>query len=230
MKKRRSLFVTMIFILGLASFNSVLSQEDSDSKFGIGADIYSNFIWRGLKFGTGPAFQPSIKYSTEWLTLGAWGSVDFSGYQETDLNFSFSLPAGISVGMTDYYLPPSKYFNYSNSKGSHAFEINLGFSIANFNLSGNYILNQAGGIGSLGGDKYFQAGYSFKHFNLFLGAGDGWYTYDPETGKDKFTVCNLGLGTSKDIKVTESFSIPVIGQLIFNPDKEQLYIVIGFTL
>jgi hypothetical protein len=71
---------------------------------------------------------------------------------------------------------------------------------------------------------YFQAGYSFTYFNLFVGAGDGWHTSDGE-----FALCNVGIGTSKTIKLTETFSIPVIGQVILNPEKEQLFVVVGFS-
>ncbi|MCX6326243.1 MAG: hypothetical protein NT144_06275 [Bacteroidia bacterium] len=229
MKIRSRLFVTIVVAMGLSSFISVFSQEDPVSEFSAGADIYSNYIWRGTKFGTGPAIQPTIKYSGSSFTAGAWGSVDFSGYQEADLYFYFSLPAGLSLGLTDYYYPGLNYFDYSDTSGSHAFEINLGLSKGNFSLAANYILNKAGGAASLGGDKYFEAKYSFKSFNLFIGAGDGWHTYNSATGKDKFAICNLGLGTSKIIKVTDTFSIPVTGQLLFNPDKEQMYIVVGFT-
>jgi len=230
MKKRSRLFFTMIIVIGSTFLIPVYSQEEPVSKLSLGADIYSNYIFRGTKYGTGPAIQPAIKYTGSLLNVGAWGSVDFSGYQEVDLYFFISLPAGISLGMTDYYYPELEYFDYSATSGSHAFEINLGFSKGKLNLTGNYIVNQARGAGSLGGDKYLQAGYSFKYFNLFVGAGDGWHTYDPDTSEDKFAVCNLGLGTTKTINITNSFSIPVIGQLIFNPDKEQLFIVVGFTL
>jgi len=213
-----------------ASFDTAISQDDNDSKFGTGVDFYSNYVWRGTKYGTGPAVQPAVKYSGRIFTAGAWGSTDFNGYQEADLYFSFSLPAGISLGMTDYYYPGLKYFDYSDSTGSHVYEINASFSKGNFILNGNYSINKAGGAGSQGGDLYFQAGYTFKYFNLFIGAGDGWHTYDPATGEDKFAVCNLGIGTTKEIRVTDTFSIPVIGQVIFNPDKEQMFIVVGFIL
>lgn len=220
----------MILILGLLSAQPIYSQNDTMSKFSVNADFYSSYIWRGCKYGTGPAVQPAIKYNGRLVTIGAWGSFDFSGYQETDLYFSIPLPAGFSVGMSDYYYPGLKYFDYSDTSGSHVFEANLGYIKGNLSLSANFIFNEAGGAGSLGWDKYFQAAYTFKTFNLFIGAGDGWHTFDPKTGKDKFTICNLGLGTSKDIKVTEYFRIPVTGQLIFNPDKEQMFIVVGFTL
>jgi len=114
--------------------------------------------------------------------------------------------------------------------GSHAFELNLGFARNNLDLEADYIFNEAGGIGSAGQDLYFQAGYSFRSFSLFAGAGNGWLTYDPETNLSKFNICNLGLEVSRTIKITETFEVPVLGQLIFNPDREQLFVVVGFTL
>jgi len=211
------------------SFDAAFSQEESDSKFGAGADFYSNYIWRGTKYGTGPVIQPSVKYSGKILTAGAWASTDFNGFQEADLFFSIALPAGFNAGMTDYYYSGLDYFDYSQTTGSHVYEINVGFVKAGFSFSGNYIFNKAGGAGSLGGDKYFQGGYSFSYFNLFVGAGDGWHTYDPGTGEGKFAICNIGLGAIKTIKVTDTFLIPVSGQVILNPDKEQMFIIVGFS-
>jgi len=210
-------------------FDTANGQEVSDSKFSAGADFYSNYIWRGTKYGDGPVIQPSVKYSGSIFTAGAWASTDYNGFQEADLYFSISLPAGFSAGMTDYYYSGLEYFDYSKATGSHAFEINVGFAKSGFSISGNYILNEAGSAGSLGGDKYFQAGYSFSYFSLFLGAGDGWHTYDANTGEDKFAICNIGVGAVKAIKVTETFNIPVSGQVILNPDKEQMFIVVGFS-
>lgn len=212
-------------------FSSVVSgQNDTISKLTLNADFYSNYVWRGTRFGTGPAIQPSMKYNGKVLIAGAWGSFDFAGYQETDLFVVVNLPKGFSVGLTDYYFFGNKYFDFSEKSGSHAIETTAGFNNGKFNLSLNCIPNKAGGAGSMGWDKYIQAGYTFKTFNIFLGAGDGWHTFDPGSGKAKFTVCNAGLGTTKTIKVSDSFTIPVVGQLVFNPDKQQMFIVIGFTL
>ena len=206
-------------------FLNAYSQEEGKSAFSAGADFYSSYIFRGTKLGTGPAVQPLVKFNTGLFTAGGWGSFDFNGYQEADLFFTFNLPGGFTLGMTDYYLADLEYFEFSKSSGSHAYEINGGFTKAGLTLAANYILNEAGGIGSQGGDLYFQATYSFKYFSLFLGAGNGWHTTDT-----KFNICNLGLGTSVKIKITESFSIPVVGQVILNPEREKMYIVVGFTL
>jgi hypothetical protein len=59
---------------------------------------------------------------------------------------------------------------------------------------------------------------------LFAGGGNGWHTKDGE-----FDLCNVGISTTKEIKLSDSFSIPVSGQIIVNPDREQLFVVVGFS-
>jgi len=229
MKIGRKLRVVIVVILLFMSVIELFPQEVAESKISVAADIYSSYIWRGTKYGTGPAIQPAIKYNGDILTVGAWGSFDFNGYQEADLYFNILLPAGFNVGLSDYYYPDLDYFDYSKTSGSHAFEINAGFQKGNIYLSANYIFNKAGGAASLGGDKYFRVEYSIRSYGLFIGAGDGWHTYDPEAGEDKFAVCDLGLTASKKIKINDSFNIPLTGQVIFNPDKQRMYIVAGFS-
>jgi hypothetical protein len=49
-------------------------------------------------------------------------------------------------------------------------------------------------------------------------------------GTDGFAVTNLALKATKDIKVTDTFSVPVFGQVVANPCSRKAYLVIGFTL
>lgn len=220
----------LLAVLILMGGTTLYSQDEETSPFKAGADFYSSYIWRGTKLGTGPAVQPVLEFSSGFFTSGAWGSFDFSGYQEVDLYLSLSLPSGFSVGITDYYSPDLRYFDYSAASGSHAFELNLAFSGEKLSFEADYILNEAGGIGSAGDDLYLQAGFSFRHFSLFAGAGNGWLLNDPEADNGKIKLCNLGLEVSRSIRITDTFEIPVVGQLIFNPDREQLFLVVGFTL
>jgi hypothetical protein len=217
-------------LLTVSTVNMTLSaqEEDPPSSWTTGADLYSSFVWRGTKF-SGPAVQPVIEFSTGFFTAGAWGSFDFNNYQEVDLYLSFALTEAVSIGIQDYYLPGLPYFDYSHASGSHAFEINLNYSGENVSLEADYVINEAGGAGSLGGDLYFEAGISFDYFSVFMGAGNGWHTYDPVEDEAAFNVCNIGLEVSKDIVITDRFSIPVTGQLIFNPDSQQMFLVVGFT-
>ena len=216
MKKKITLIV--FTVLAICSLNVKAQEvEEKVSPFTVGADIYSNYIWRGTKLGTGPAFQPSVKFNKGFLTLGVWGSFDASGYTEVDPYISIALPFGLSIGMTDYYFP---HLGGSFSADSaNAYEVNVGFTKGGLSLSANYILNEATTAASSGKDMYFQAAYAFTNFNVSVGAGDGWHTSDTE-----FNVCHVAIGTGKVIKLSDTFSIPVTGQVIYNPDRDVMYV------
>jgi hypothetical protein len=217
---------TKIILNGLAVLICISGtvQAQDESKFTAGADLYSTYIFRGTRYGHGPSIQPSVKYINGGLTAGVWGSFDVTGYSETDPFISYSFPFGLSAGITDYYYPDLNLFDVSEATGSQALEINTGFTKGGLALSANYIINEAGGAASIGGDMYFQACYAFSKFSLFAGAGTGWHTRDGE-----FDLCNVGISTTKDLKLSESFSIPLTGQVIVNPDREQLFIMVGFS-
>ncbi|NSW95680.1 MAG: hypothetical protein HPY62_13315, partial [Bacteroidales bacterium] len=158
------------------------------------------------------------------FAAGAWGSFDFRNYEEVDLYMLFSFPSGIGFGLTDYYSPGLNFFDFSQESGSHALELNLFYEGDKISLSANYIFNEAAGIGSYGNDLYFEAGYSFGHFSLFAGAGNGWLTAEGEDS-GRFKICNIGIEAIKKIKISEKFEIPLTGQLIFTPADERLYLV-----
>jgi hypothetical protein len=212
--------VALSMVLLLLFLKPGVSQE-SKSSFNVTADLMSNYVWRGIHLGKGPAIQPSIEFSSGGFTLGTWGSVCLSDKEaaETDLYTSFSFGPGISLGVTDYYFLGPTLFDINNN----AIEVNGSFSPGNFSLSANYILND--GAGAAGGDFYTEVGVKAGKINLFAGAGNGWHTFS-----GKFEVCNVGLSIVKEIKITDNYSVPVTGSAILNPSSGQIYVVAGITL
>jgi len=221
---KKLMILTIVNAALMLTLTSITAQ-DNKPYFTAGADLYSNYIFRGTKLGTGPSVQPNVKFVAGGLTIGVWGAFDANGYSEVDPYISYSFPFGLSLGLTDYYSPALPLFETSDTAGSHALEINAGFVSGGLSLSANYIVNKAAGITSAGNDLYFQAGYAFEKFSISLGAGDGWHTKDGE-----FDLCHIAIGTTKQIKITETFTVPVNGQIIVNPDREALYVVVGFSL
>jgi len=222
MSLKQKIFSLSFIVVFLSISTEIKAQEIST-----GVDLYSTYVWRGVAY-SGPSIQPYVEFGAGGFTLGAWGSQGIdgivgsddvsNGFQEMDLYASYSFDFGLSLGVTDYYFPGTLYFEDE----SHAYEFNLGFEAGNFSLSGNYIF--AGG-GSVGDDVYGELGYSIGAADLFIGAGDGWHSTDTE-----FAVVNVGVSTTKTIKITDSFSIPLSGAVILNPDTEQLYILAGISL
>jgi len=224
--------LTLLMVSIIMSPKQINAQEpESSSPFSVGGDFVSSYLWRGTKFGTGPAIQPYLELGLGNFALGGWGSYCFTTNEaaEADLYVSYGFDFGLSIGLTDYYLPGTSYFDFTTETGAHAFEINLGYAIKGLSLSANYFLNEAGGAGTAGGDMYFEAAYGFDSFGFVLGAGNGWHTMEAEADESNFNLCNIGVTASTEIKVTESFSLPVNGALILNPDTEQFHVVVGIS-
>lgn len=225
MKKRMTLFLTLLLSLFTLSVNA----QDKGSSWSTGLDIYSSYVWRGTRFGSGPSMQPSVEFSTGGFALGAWGSYSFSAdriegttlthYMEADLYADYGFDLGdnnsLTLTVTDYYFPESSWFDGN----SHFFEPMVGLGLGNFSISGAYMMGN--GVK----DTYIEAGLSVGSVNLTLGAGDNQYTSD-----GKFNVCNIGISTSKEAKVTDTFSLPVTGSVILNPSTKILHIVVGISL
>ena len=48
-------------------------------------------------------------------------------------------------------------------------------------------------------------------------------------GANGFAVCDVSLGVSKDIKITDSFSLPLFAKATWNPRSEGAYFVVGLS-
>ena len=199
-----------------------LSTTLNAQEWNAGLDIYNTYVWRGTKFGSGPAFQPSVEFSAGGFAIGAWGSYSASVDEaaEADLYVSYELGLGenasLTFTVTDYYFPgPGSSWLRQDY---HFIEPMIRFGAGGFSISGAYMIN--GGEG----DIYVEAGYAAGPVNLFIGGGDGAYTMDGE-----FNLCNIGIGTSKELKITDTFSIPVSGAAILNPSSEQFHVVAGIS-
>ena len=207
MKKINVLLVVFFLLVAVHELRAQVSP---------GVDLYSSYIWRGAKFGTGPAIQPYVDCTTGGLSVGAWGSVCTSTDEalEMDLYAKYAFDFGVTVGVNDYYFG-GKYF----ADNTHFVEPTLSFSKGGFSLMGAYML------GNETRDTYVEAGYGIKNVNLFVGVGNGQYTTDGD-----FTVCNIGIKATEEIKLTESFSLPINGSVILNPSTQAFFIVVGISL
>jgi len=226
--KRFNRVILVLGILSIVVSNNLFAQEtegvkeEIKSPFSTNVDLVSSYVWRGVRF-SGPALQPSVEYGKGGFTIGSWGSVGFDhteAINEADLYASYLFDFGFSLGISDYYYQ-TKWTEIKDSISSHAFEINAAYEIGGLSVSANYILNDSHlVVGSQGGDMYFELGYSFDKFDVFVGAGNGWHTLNGD-----FQVCNIGLTSTKELKFSEKFSLPVSGSVIFNPNTEILHIV-----
>jgi len=237
----------------LLSSSFLFAQEETqkENPLSINVDLMSRYVWRGQDFGAAPSIQPGISYSKWGLTIGSWGAYTFnnvnSNVQEADLYLSYSFLDMFSVTLTDYFFPAEgadyKYFNYKNETTGHVFEGTVAFNgteklplsvfvATNFYGGDARRINSDGSTGSIQYSTYAELSYAFKYLNVFMGFN--LTTADTDIGEsgyygDSFGVVNLGLSATKNIKITENFSLPLYAALITNPQQEKIFFVAGFN-
>lgn len=231
---KKIVFTAMGLVISLAT----LAQEKVETT--IGGDVVSSYIWRGQDLGD-VSLQPTLGIGYKGLSLTAWGSVGLSNPSDTkefDLTLGYTI-GGLNIGITDYWFnsgldPENRYFKYDAHVTNHVFEANVGydFGFANLqwftNFAGNDGINKDG---KRAYSSYVELSVPFKLATVDWTAMAGTVPFSTDFyGADGFAVTNLALKATKEIKVSESFSIPVFGQVIANPSSQKAYLVIGFTL
>ena len=204
-----------------------------------------------------PSFDFSFGNEKHSLSIGAWGAYSVGGtqtFQEADLFLTYSYSEMITVTLTDYFFPDDLgtspgYFDYGKNTTGHLFEATLGFSgpekfpvslvfAMNFYGADARKINDDGSAGDIFMSKYIELGYTLSvkgvDVNYFIGAaldnpdedkGEiGFY------GNESMGLINFGISASKSIEITEKFSLPISTSLIFNPDSERIFFVLGISL
>lgn len=229
--------VSIAFIgIGLGLTSNVLAQDKVEAS--VGADLVSNYVWRGQDLG-GVSIQPAINLGYKGFSLEAWGSVGFSkeDAKEFDLTLGYSL-GGLSFSVTDYwYTNPeggsNKYFKYGTHSTNHVFEAQVGYDFEV--VAVNWYTNFAGADGVRSNGKRAYSSYlsimaPFKlgglNWNAEIGAVP-WETDYYNEYTNRFAISDISLSAAKDIKVTDTFSIPVFAKATVNPRTEGAYFTFG---
>ena len=225
----------MILLCGATM--AVEAQEISTT---IGSDIVSSYIWRGQDLG-GVSLQPTLGLEYKGISLSAWGSVglaDPADTKEFDITLGYTI-GGLNIGITDYWFnagldPQDRYFKYDAHGTNHVFEANIGYDFGVVsaqwytNISGNDGVNKDG---KRAYSSYFEVAAPFKLATCDWTATVGAVPYATDFyGTNGFAVTNLAVRASKDIKVTDSFSIPIFGEVSANPCSQKAYLVGGMSL
>jgi hypothetical protein len=224
----------MILLCGATM--AVEAQEISTT---IGSDIVSSYIWRGQDLG-GVSLQPTLGLEYKGISLSAWGSVglaDPADTKEFDITLGYTI-GGLNIGITDYWFnagldPQDRYFKYDAHGTNHVFEANIGYDFGVVsaqwytNISGNDGVNKDG---KRAYSSYFEVAAPFKLATCDWTATVGAVPYATDFyGTNGFAVTNLAVRASKDIKVTDSFSIPIFGEVSANPCSQKAYLVVGMS-
>ena len=231
-----------VIILALVLTSTMTFAQDvapSSNNLTLGADFQTRYIWRGQNLGgDASSIQPSVKYASGKFTAGVWGAfstspVESSYAQEVDTYVTYAPTESLSFVLTDYYNPSATndVLKYNN----HLLELGATIKKGAFGLG--IFANIAGNGDKIDGDQgyssYAELSYGKKIGDVDFGIHAGAviidrtaYTY----GTDGAGFINLGINAAKQIKFTDSFSLPVNASLTVNPESNKIYMTFGFSL
>ena len=207
---------TLLTVIALMSTNISYSQD-------FGADLVSSYVWRGTQFGSGSHIQPYMELGSGNFTGGVWGSFPTSakgGGNELDLYLGYDF-GPVALTVTNYTFP-GEGGNYADGEGlfdGDYTELAASTSIMGVDLSAGYFTE----VEAL----YVELGFSTGAVDIAIGYGDdqgnAWYA-DGGSG-----IVNMSFSGSKEIQISENYSLPVFGSFILNPEAETAFLVFGIS-
>ncbi len=234
----------IVLILALALVMNFAKAETDNSgkgKFDISATMMTKHIWRALPSGTSPTIEPMMTYRYKNLSVSAWSAYAFDGsYTEVDFWATYDFKY-FQVGVFDYFCPninvenPNlKFMDYESDTSPKLVEVQgtfKGFENLPISLSACTFVagNDRDQEGNLRYSSYLELGYNTnllkRNFDFRVGATPfkGMYA-------DHAAVFNYSLKVRDTLKLGEKVKIPVMGGLIYNSVRDNMFFVFGITL
>ena len=226
-----------------------VSAQEKGVSFSGGADIVSTYLWRGV-YEAGVSFQPTLVMTAGNFSATAWGSVDFASttYKERDLTLAYTLgPVTLSLAdlywtgaYTDRESVDRNYFRFG-SDSPHRVEVGASWVVSEkvpVTLPWYTVLFGAADVNHKGERayaSYFEAACPFTVTTVAMKAGEAMDPWTAAatylTGDRGFCVQNvfLNAGKSWTIKGTDSMSVGVFTNLIWNPALDDVNFVGGIS-
>ena len=213
----RTLRIGVFSLIALLSTNISYSQD-------FGADLVSSYVWRGTQFGSGAHIQPYMTLGSGNLEAGIWGSFPTTaqgGGNELDAYISYDF-GPLALTVTNYTFPSDGGVysdgEYGFFKGDYT-EISGSTSIMGVDLLAGYFTE----VEAL----YVELGFAAGPVDIAIGygddQGDAWYA-NGGSG-----IVNMSFSGSKELQISDSFSLPVFGSFILNPEAEAAFLVFGIS-
>ena len=208
--------IVLLSIISLLSSNISYSQD-------FGADLVSSYVWRGTQFGSGTHIQPYMTLESGNFEAGLWGSFSTSAKGEgNELDAYLSYDFGpLAITVTNYTFP-GEGGSYSEGEGffqGDYTERSGSSSIMGVDLMAGYFPE----VKAL----YIEVGIAAGPINIGIGYGNDqdetWYA-NGGSG-----LVNLSFSGSKEIVISESYSLPLFGSFILNPEAETAFLVFGIS-
>lgn len=223
--------IILMIAVSLMSIGGIKAQE-----FSFGADIVSSFLWRGQHLSSS-SIQPWGMVEKSGFSFQAWANYEITK-ELTDFDLILEYKnSGFLIGLQDYYFPLNKekgYFgDWTSKSGSHNLEAHLGYNFGKIGLDWYTVVLGQDHLetGTRCWSSYFDIYIPFKMSETMTGKFSVGATpwddhFTNSEGHERFSVVDIDLRIDK--KLTDKIS--VFGQVMYNPQQDNIYFSIGLSL
>lgn len=202
----------------------------------LGTEVVSKYVWRGFDQASGTSVQPSLGLAYKGISLSAWGSTSVTDLEPKELDLTLAYGIGrFGIAVTDYWWS-GESGKYGHYKESHYFEGALSYNFGDkVPLTLSAAMMFAGADKNPDGDQnfsaYFNAAYDIAcpgkvTLTPSVGISTKSYMY---TGEKISGFTDISLKAAKEVKVTDSFLIPIFVQFIVSPVMDKTYLIFGMS-
>lgn len=251
-----SRFINFVLIFVSLPFLAICGEKSgfhSDVSF----ELVSLYNFRGIDYGNSPALQPYLSMGYGDFDFFIWGSQALIAREENEgktvpfneidwgVKYHISTPIGkFSPGFTLYYCPfeNKKFFDLRGVKdgvaqGSQTMNFLLDYYLSDdipvkFVLDYNFFNNPQNPLYM--GLSYLvvnNADYVIEPFvGVAKGTGPGGITDMYSTSQNQFTFVNAGVNLTKNLKITNDFTMPISTTLAVQPHTEKVWFVFKLAI
>ena len=137
---KRVIIILALALIGVSafSFKSYAEEKESNFSFEVGADVVSNYLWRGQNLG-GLSIQPSVTLGWKGIYISGWGNIGADNWKfnylkpELDVTIGYD-NYGLKLDLTHfYYFYGDKYFkglgDANNEYSESTIEVHAGIDV-----------------------------------------------------------------------------------------------------
>ena len=137
---KRIIIILALALIGVSAFSlkSYAEEKESNFSFEVGADVVSNYLWRGQNLG-GLSIQPSVTLGWKGIYISGWGNIGADNWKFNYLNPELDVTIGydnygLKLDLTHfYYFYGDKYFkglgDANNEYSESTIEVNAGIDV-----------------------------------------------------------------------------------------------------
>jgi hypothetical protein len=237
MKKITFKLASLLVLIIIMTSNLTVNAQ---GKVSVSPTVTTRHYWRGIMVSNSANYEMDLVYNNNNFTFGAWGGYAFDNtYSEFDFHMGYKFSDHFNIDVWDLFanrdeesIDDHNYLDLDRSTTNHLIDASFNFYFTEqFPLSISVATMLYGCDLDDDGDQnystYVEFGYPVtiggEKVSLFAGLNP----FANQVYGDTFGFVNVGATATREVKITDKFSLNTWAKLGINPQAETANLILG---